>query len=490
MAQPGFFSSISSSYSAHVNSFNQQVYKNNSMEVDDDINYNKGYNNDTYENNFDAPSIQSGSAATFSITLGTENKRPNKNKQQPPRQAPKNDFDDLRRVLFGNDDDNWTDTRFAEQKCNNPLCDHKDFNEDPTPVTTPQIEVNGIVDLIAIGKTFHCKKNKEYNGISLRILCNLVEPLSELNDMVGMVSVKESLINQIIFFIQGFNKKTSCGKCNECAFRLPCLKGQTDMLHTVITGSPGCGKTELGKILGKVYKAMGILENGNMKIVSRSDLIGKYLGHTAAKTQDVIDSCRGGVMFIDEAYALGNALSGEGRDSFSKECLDTLNQNLSERRDFLCIIAGYKEELEKCFFSVNQGLRRRFTFRYDIDKYDSEELLDIFLLKVKKESWGIEYELTENDTRESMELKTRQRDDIRALFRDNVMFMPNFGGDIETLFLNCKIVHGKRVLFMDQNLKKILTVLDVKNGFEKFVQNRKYKEASDQEYTDISFYSS
>merc|ERR1711991_1200935 len=107
-----------------------------------------------------------------------------------------------------------------------------------------------------------------------------------------------------------------------------------DMLHTVITGPPGVGKTELGRILGHIYKGMGVLKKGHLKIVKRSDLIGKYLGHTAAKTQDVIDECSGGVMFIDEAYSLCNK---EGRDSFSKECIDTLNQNLTERRDFLCI---------------------------------------------------------------------------------------------------------------------------------------------------------
>src|SRR4029078_8344221 len=127
----------------------------------------------------------------------------------------------------------------------------------------------------------------------------------------------------------------------------------------------------------KVYKEMGVLSKGHFTLVTRSDLIAKYLGQTAIKTQEVINNCEGGVMFIDEAYALGHS---EGRDSFSKECLDTLNQNLSEKRDFLCIIAGYKDALEKCFFSMNDGLARRFNFRYDIESYTPEELMEIFLL--------------------------------------------------------------------------------------------------------------
>ena len=202
-----------------------------------------------------------------------------------------------------------------------------------------------------------------------------------------MNKVKEDMVNQIVFFLQGFNKSDKCNECIDCSLGRECQQElNNDMLHTVITGPPGVGKTELGKILGQVYKEMGVLKKGTLKVVKRSDLIGKYLGHTAAKTQDVIDECSGGVMFIDEAYSLGNK---EGRDSFSKECLDTLNQNLTERRDFLCIIAGYEESLDNCFFNYNEGLKRRFSFRYNITGYSAVELKQIFELKVKKESWNL-----------------------------------------------------------------------------------------------------
>lgn len=408
-----------------------------------------------------------------------EDKKPRKREHSPdPEVTPKTRkmIDDEIFKFFFNGEDGFEqeperELRESRKKndCPNPKCNHKDYHIDGTKITTPEIPINDINDLITIGKTYHCKKNLKYHGISLRLLCNLVEPLTELNNMVGMQTVKESIVNQIIFFLQGFNKKDACGKCNECAFGVKCVKGNEDMLHTIITGSPGCGKTEIGKILGKIYKAMGILENGKLRVVSRSDLIGKYLGATAIKTQEVINSCKGGVMFIDEAYALGNA---EGRDSFSKECLDTLNQNLSEKRDFLCIIAGYKNELEKCFFSMNPGLRRRFTFRYDIAKYTSDELLDIFKLKLKNDGWSLE-----NENKE-----------LHDLFKSKSGYMPNYGGDIETLFLNCKIVHGRRVLLLEKTIKKILTVADIKEGFDKFINNRKNKNAIDLEYTDTNLY--
>jgi SpoVK/Ycf46/Vps4 family AAA+-type ATPase len=420
------------------------------------------------------------------------NKRPNLNRKnnQSYGQPPIIFSDDLFKQIFYSTDDDLDKNRSNKIKtpiCNNPYCDHKDFTEDETPVTTQQMNVNNIDDLITLGKTYHCKKNKEYNGVSLRILCDLVGPLNELKDMIGMKTVKECIFNQIVFFLQGLNKRPSCGKCNECNFKLPCLKGQEDMLHTVITGSPGCGKTELGKIMGKLYKAMGILESDTFKLVTRSDLIGKYLGHTAAKTQQVIDSCKGGVMFIDEAYSLGSG-NVDYKDSFSKECLDTLNQNLSERRDFLCIIAGYKDELEKCFFAMNPGLRRRFTFRYDIEKYTPEELLQIFLLKLQKEGWSMECKTDEMDTNEMKELKEKQENELIKLFKSNYKEMPHFGGDVETLFLNCKIIHGNRVLFLNPNLRKVLSVEDVRKGFEKYVSFRKNKDMH-QEYDDVAFYS-
>jgi hypothetical protein len=347
----------------------------------------------------------------------------------------------------------------VEPDCKNPLCNHKTLEEDPTPFEMEQITtVTHVTDLIKLGKAYHCKKNKEYHGINLRILCNLVAPLTELNSLIGMTSVKENITNQILFFVQGFNKNTKCNQCTDCAFGMQCVKNQDDMLHTVITGPPGVGKTQLGKILAKVYKEMGILSKGHFKLVTRSDLVGKYLGHTAAKTQEAIDECKGGVMFIDEAYALGNK---EGRDSFSKECLDTLNQNLSENRDFLCIIAGYKDALDKCFFSANEGLRRRFTFRYDIEGYSGEELKQIFLLKVQEGGWKTEFDSNTSDN------------ELNKFFKSNVKAFPNFGGDIETFFLKCKIAHSRNLLLGTPEAKRVLTMKDIKTGFGMFASHRK-----------------
>jgi len=404
---------------------------------------------------------------------------PNKNPKNPspPKTPPSKESDDddddpkddlmtdddwkiLMNLLAGLTPDGPNDANKQDNKvtCNNPKCDHLTFEENPKPVDTSLIdnlrEIQDINDLIKLGKTYHCKKHQEHSGLNLRLLCNLVIPLTELNDMIGLKNVKSQIVNQILFFLRGYNKNTKCNRCTDCAHNLPCAKNIDDMLHTVLTGPPGVGKTQLGKILAKVYKEMGVLSKGHFNLVTRSDLVGKYLGHTAAKTQEVINKCLGGVMFLDECYSLG-ANSDSSRDSFAKEAIDTLNQNLSEKRDFLCIIAGYKDQVEKCFFAQNEGLKRRFTFRYDLEGYSGSELMEIFLLKVELGGWKYEDDKTE----------------LKRFFESHLDSFPNYGGDIETLFLNCKISHCRKII-NNINNSRVLDLQDMLDGFETFVTFR------------------
>ena len=358
--------------------------------------------------------------------------------------------------------------------CKNPKCDHISFTDREIKLGFDKIDfelpdskfenkdINSIDDLIELGYYFHCKKRRTYKDIDLNKLFNLIEPLMEIKKLVGMKTVKESMVDQILFFLQKLNKKDRCNECINCENNIKCnnVKGENDdMLHTIITGPPGVGKTELGKILGKIYKSMGILSKGHVNIAKRPDLIAKYLGQTAPKTQAFIDKCKGGVMFIDEAYSLGNP---EGRDSFSKECIDTLNQNLTERRDFLCIIAGYENSLESSFFSFNEGLKRRFSFKYNIDKYTGEELCEIFLMKIKKEDWFFQ------DSEE----------ELKKFFNKHVTSFPRFGGDVETLFLKTKIMHSRRIMFKNPNMRKKLIFEDIKKGYDTFTSHRKEKDDS------------
>jgi hypothetical protein len=192
------------------------------------------------------------------------------------------------------------------------------------------------------------------------------------------------------------------------------------------------------------------------KIVKRSDLVGQYVGHTAIKTQKIINESFGGVLFIDEAYSLG------GDDVFSRECINTINQNLSEHCDkFVCIIAGYADALENNFFAFNSGLQRRFPFRYKIEKYNGIELSTILKKKIIDEKYSID---------------TEYEKQLDKYIENNKEYFPNFGGDIETYFFHIKMMHAKRVFGKSIKLRNILIKDDFEKGLEKIKNNMKKEE--------------
>jgi SpoVK/Ycf46/Vps4 family AAA+-type ATPase len=301
------------------------------------------------------------------------------------------------------------------------------INENAKELVTVTREINNLIDLIELGKSYD--STKRYN-IDLKILSNLVEPLTELNNMIGMESVKQDMVDHILFHIQ----KLDLEHC--------------DMMHTIIQGPPGVGKTEVAKIIGQIYLAMGILSNNKFIKASRCDLISNYLGQTAKTTQQIIDSAQGGVLFIDEVYALGHE---EKKDSFSKECIDTINENLTTKKSsFICIIAGYKDDIEKCFFAYNAGLKRRFPIRFTIDPYSADDLFLIFNKKINDIGWQID-------------------DSINVeFFRKNYDNFKFFGGDMEILFSKCKRSHSRRVFMSTNANKKIINLVDLTKGFDVF----------------------
>lgn len=309
------------------------------------------------------------------------------------------------------------------------------------------VEIHNITDLLKLIETYQLDPGIKYN-INMNALHAIKEPLEELNNMVGMKQLKSNIVDQILYFVQELHiNKDSSG----------------EFLHTVIYGPPGTGKTEIAKIMGKIYSKIGILSNGTFKKVTRSDLVAGYLGQTALKTKEVIKESLGGVLFIDEAYSLGNP---EKKDSFSKECIDTLCEALSDNKEnLMVIIAGYEKELKDCFFSFNQGLDSRFTWRFKTDDYTYEDLYHIFLKKVKDIGWQI-----------------YDNSDISSeWFNKNKEYFKFYGRDIETLLSKTKIVHSKRVFCLPESEKKKLTAKDLDKGFEVYLNNEDIKNKKEEE---------
>ena len=309
------------------------------------------------------------------------------------------------------------------------------------------VEINSIDDILKLIDIYKNDHAIEYN-IDIKALHNIREPLEELNNMIGMTTLKNNIVDQIIYFIQQLHKNKN-------------LSGE--FLHTVIYGPPGTGKTEIAKIMGKIYSKIGILSKGTFKKVTRSDLIAGYLGQTALKTKDVIKESLGGVLFIDEAYSLGNP---EKRDSFSKECIDTLCESLSDNKEnLMVIIAGYEKELKESFFAFNQGLDSRFTWRFKTDEYTHEDLYKIFLKKVKDIGWEID-----TDSKITAEWFKKNKDTFRF-----------FGRDIEILLSKTKIAHSRRVFCRPESDKKKINLKDLDKGYEIYIKNDDIKNKKEQE---------
>ena len=330
-------------------------------------------------------------------------------------------------------------TNITSDVCLNPVINSNVVSK-PKKKMHINTKVTTIDDLLLILHENEYDEDTDYN-IDLKALHNIQNELSELNDMIGISDLKHSLLDQLLYFIQELDNNEE----------------GSDYKHTVIYGPPGTGKTEVAKIIGKMYSKLGILKNNVFKKITRSDLIAGYLGQTAIKTKQIITECLGGVLFIDEAYSLGNS---DGNDSFSKECLDTLCESLSDHKDeLMVIIAGYENEMNQSFFRVNQGLKSRFIWRFTIDSYTPLELMKIFELKVNSFDWKFANSKVIHE-----KWFNKRKDEF-----------VNYGRDIEALFTYVKICHGRRIYGCDVEMRKILTSEDLDAGYQMLIANREKK---------------
>ena len=197
---------------------------------------------------------------------------------------------------------------------------------------------------------------------------------AELDEIVGLAEVK-NYVRDIAKNVQAQQRRKAQG-----------LKVAEVNMHMIFTGNPGTGKTTIARILAKYLKAIGALRGGQLVEVTRADLVGRYVGHTAPLTNTVIQSALGGVLFIDEAYSLYRG----GEDSFGLEAIDTLVKGIEDNRgDLVVILAGYTREMQ-LFLSANSGLASRFPNQIEFPDYTGEELYRITLSIAKSKGYNLD----------------------------------------------------------------------------------------------------
>ena len=201
------------------------------------------------------------------------------------------------------------------------------------------------------------------------------DPYKELDDLIGLGSVKEE-VRSLSNFVKLQKQREVQG-----------LKTAKVSYHLVFYGSPGTGKTTVARIVGRIYKDLGVLKKGHTVETDRGGLVAKFMGQTALKTDTVIQQALDGVLFIDEAYSLVPE-DGNGSD-YGQEAISTLLKRMEDYRDRLVvIIAGYKNEMQR-FIDSNPGLQSRFNRYIDFPDYTGKELAEIFKMYMKKNQYTL-----------------------------------------------------------------------------------------------------
>lgn len=241
------------------------------------------------------------------------------------------------------------------------------------------------------------------------------ELMAKLDDLVGLDQVKKDIKNLVNLM------------------KVRKLRQENDLpvppmsLHMVFMGNPGTGKTTVARLLSSLYASIGVLSKGQLVEVDRSGLVAGYVGQTALKTQDVIKSALGGVLFIDEAYAL----SSGGENDFGREAIETILKAMEDHRDdLIVIVAGYSGPMQK-FLDSNPGLESRFNKYIYFNDYTGDQLLSIFKINCKKNSYILSPEAEETAIKLFNQLYEERGDnfgngrDVRNRFEDMIVRQSN-----------------------------------------------------------------
>lgn len=230
----------------------------------------------------------------------------------------------------------------------------------------------------------------------------LEELLAELDGLCGLQKVKED-VKGLINLVKVRRLRQEAG-----------LPVPPMSLHLVFMGNPGTGKTTVARLLAKIYHAVGVLSKGQLVEVDRSGLVAGFVGQTALKTQEAVDKALGGVLFIDEAYALANQ---DNANDFGREAIEVLLKGMEDHRDDLIVIVAGYTDLMGNFIHANPGLESRFNKYFYFEDYDGTQLAEIFRSVCKKNGYTLDEE-TDKAAAEAFQVMYDRRDENFGNARD------------------------------------------------------------------------
>ena len=264
----------------------------------------------------------------------------------------------------------------------------------------------------------------------------LEDVLAELDALCGLDKVKED-VKSLINLVKVRKLRQEAG-----------LPVPPMSLHMVFLGNPGTGKTTVARLLARIYHSIGVLSKGQLMEVDRSGLVAGFVGQTALKTQEVIEKALGGVLFIDEAYALTNQ---ESPNDFGQEAVEVILKGMEDHRDDLIVIVAGYTDLMRDFIHSNPGLESRFNKYFQFEDYTGEQLAEIFRSQCKKNGYTID-EATDKAAAEAFRIMYEQRDE-------------NFGNarDVRNIFETAIARQANRVAVMENPTKEDLMALTVED---------------------------